>query len=33
MILSAQAVPSAAMLPSIAALPSGWSIGGAGDMG
>ena len=30
MILSAQAVPSAAMLPCIAALPSGWSIGGAG---
>jgi tRNA A-37 threonylcarbamoyl transferase component Bud32 len=29
MILSAQAVPSAAMLPCIAALPSGWSIGGA----
>jgi tRNA A-37 threonylcarbamoyl transferase component Bud32 len=28
MILSAQAVPSAAMLPCIAALPSGWSIGG-----
>ena len=29
MILSAQAVPSAAMLPCLAALPSGWSIGGA----
>ena len=29
MILSAQAVPSAAMLPCIAALPAGWSIGGA----
>jgi hypothetical protein len=29
MILSAQAVPSAAMLPCIAALPSGWAIGGA----
>ena len=29
MILSAQAVPSAAMLPCIAALPSGWSIAGA----
>jgi membrane-associated phospholipid phosphatase/tRNA A-37 threonylcarbamoyl transferase component Bud32 len=29
MILSAQAVPSAARLPCIAALPSGWSIGGA----
>ena len=29
MILSAQAVPSAAVLPCIAALPSGWSIGGA----
>src|SRR6516164_8423786 len=29
MILSAQAVPSAAMLPCIAALPSGWSISGA----
>jgi serine/threonine protein kinase len=29
MILSAQAVPPAAMLPCIAALPSGWSIGGA----
>ncbi|MGE5292127.1 MAG: hypothetical protein ACM3ML_34070 [Micromonosporaceae bacterium] len=28
-ILSAQAVPSAAMLPCVAALPSGWSIGGA----
>ena len=28
MILSAQAVPSAALLPCIAALPSGWSIGG-----
>jgi hypothetical protein len=27
MILSAQAVPSAAMLPCIAALPSGWSTG------
>jgi hypothetical protein len=29
MILSAQAVPSAAMLPCVSALPSGWSIGGA----
>jgi hypothetical protein len=29
MILAAQAVPSAAMLPCIAALPPGWSIGGA----
>ena len=29
MILSAQAVPSAALLPCIAALPAGWSIGGA----
>jgi hypothetical protein len=29
MILSAQAVPSAALLPCIAALPPGWSIGGA----
>jgi len=29
MILSAQAVPSAALLPCIAALPSGWSIGAA----
>jgi hypothetical protein len=29
MILSAQAVPSAAMLPCVAALPSGWSIGRA----
>jgi len=29
MILSAQAVPSAALLPCIAALPSGWSIDGA----
>jgi len=29
MILSAQAVPSAAMLPCIAALPSGWTVGGA----
>jgi hypothetical protein len=29
MILSAQAVPSAAMLPCIAALPSGWSTDGA----
>ena len=28
-ILSAQAVPSAALLPCITALPSGWSIGGA----
>jgi tRNA A-37 threonylcarbamoyl transferase component Bud32 len=28
-ILSAQAVPSAALLPCIAALPSGWTIGGA----
>jgi hypothetical protein len=30
MILSAQAVPSASMLPCIAALPSGWSKSGAG---
>jgi len=30
MILSAQAVPSAAMLPCIAALPSGWTVGGTG---
>ena len=29
MILAAQAVPSAAMLPCIAALPTGWSIGSA----
>ncbi|HEX3304763.1 MAG TPA: hypothetical protein VHS32_00785, partial [Streptosporangiaceae bacterium] len=29
MILGAQAVPSAALLPCIAALPAGWSIGGA----
>jgi hypothetical protein len=29
MILAAQAVPSAALLPCIAALPAGWSIGGA----
>jgi hypothetical protein len=29
MILSAQAVPSAATLPCIAALPSGWSVSGA----
>ena len=29
MILSAQAVPSAALLPCIAVLPAGWSIGGA----
>ena len=29
MILSAQAVPSAALLPCIAALPSGWKAGGA----
>ena len=29
MILSAQAVPSAAMLPCLAALPSGWSLGSA----
>ena len=29
MILTAQAVPSAALLPCIAALPAGWSIGGA----
>src|SRR4029077_12757263 len=28
-ILSAQAVPSAALVPCITALPSGWSIGGA----
>ena len=28
MILSAQAVPSSAMLPCIAALPSGWTVGG-----
>ena len=28
MILSAQAVPSAALLPCIAALPAGWSVGG-----
>jgi membrane-associated phospholipid phosphatase len=29
MILAAQAVPSAAMLPCVTALPTGWSIGGA----
>jgi len=29
MILSAQAVPSSAMLPCVATLPAGWSIGGA----
>ena len=29
MILAAQAVPSAARLPCLAALPSGWSVGGA----
>ncbi|HTQ87990.1 MAG TPA: hypothetical protein VMK84_00705, partial [Streptosporangiaceae bacterium] len=29
MILAAQAVPSAALLPCLAALPAGWSIGGA----
>ena len=29
MILAAQAVPSAALLPCVSALPSGWSIGGA----
>jgi hypothetical protein len=29
MILAAQAVPSAALLPCIATLPAGWSIGGA----
>ncbi|HUK70608.1 MAG TPA: hypothetical protein VLW50_17930 [Streptosporangiaceae bacterium] len=29
MILSAQAVPSAALVPCIAALPSGWRVGGA----
>jgi hypothetical protein len=29
MILSAQTVPSAAMLPCVAALPSGWSVGRA----
>jgi hypothetical protein len=29
MILAAQAVPSAAVLPCVAALPTGWSIGGA----
>ena len=29
MILSAQAVPSSGMLPCIAALPSGWTVGGA----
>jgi hypothetical protein len=29
MILSAQAVPSAALLPCLAALPTGWSIGGS----
>jgi hypothetical protein len=28
MILSAQAVPSAGLLPCIAALPSGWNVGG-----
>ena len=30
MILAAQAVPSAAQLPCISALPTGWRIGGAG---
>jgi len=29
MILSAQAVPSSALLPCIAELPSGWTVGGA----
>ena len=29
MILTAQAVPSAALLPCVAALPSGWQVGGA----
>ena len=29
MILSAQAVPSSGLLPCIAALPSGWTVGGA----
>jgi membrane-associated phospholipid phosphatase/tRNA A-37 threonylcarbamoyl transferase component Bud32 len=29
MILAAQAVPSAAMVPCVAGLPSGWSVGGA----
>ncbi|HKA98407.1 MAG TPA: hypothetical protein VKD66_19255 [Streptosporangiaceae bacterium] len=29
MILAAQAVPSAAMVPCVAALPSGWQVGGA----
>jgi len=29
MILAAQAVPSAALVPCVAALPSGWSAGGA----
>jgi hypothetical protein len=29
MILAAQAVPSAALVPCVAALPSGWSVGGA----
>ena len=29
MILTAQAVPTAALLPCIAALPSGWQAGGA----
>ena len=29
MILAAQAVPSAALLPCVAALPSGWQVGGA----
>ena len=28
-ILAAQAVPSAALVPCVAALPSGWSVGGA----
>jgi hypothetical protein len=32
MILSAQAVPSAAKLPCVAALPSGWTVGGT-DVG
>ena len=30
MILAAQAVPSAAFLPCVAALPAGWSVGGTG---
>jgi hypothetical protein len=29
MILAAQAVPSAALVPCVAALPQGWSVGGA----